>query len=106
MKKNKAPHLVSSQPPSCFQEVAESYTRVTLTEGWMGWDLVNFTTHNNSPSDAGEIKALIKFHASRRELITAGLRGDLFPVALTGTGGQVHSARLHILLTTSKMEDP
>lgn len=38
-------------------------------------------TCNNSPSDAAEIKSmLIKFHASRRVLITAGLRGDLFLV--------------------------
>lgn len=106
MKKNEAPHLVSSQPCSCFLEVTESYIRVTLTEGWTGQHTINFTICNNSPSDAAEIKALIKFHASRRELITARQRGDLFPVVLTGTGGQVHSMRLQTLLTTSKKENP
>lgn len=50
--------------------------------------LSNFTTCYNSPSDAAEIKVLIKFHALRRELITAGPRGDLFLVVLTSTGGR------------------
>lgn len=68
--------------------------------------LSNFTTCYNSPSDAAEIKVLIKFHASRRELITAGPRGDLFSVVLTSTGGRVLSVQLHTLLTTSKKEDP
>lgn len=68
--------------------------------------LSNFTACYNSPSDAAEIKVLIKFHASRRELITAGPRGDLFSVVLTSTGGRVLSVQLHTLLTTSKKEDP
>lgn len=101
MKKQKAPHLVSSQPCSCSKEVAESYTRVTLSEGW---DSVNFMNCNNNARDAAEIEALIKFHASRCELITAGLRRDLFLVVLTGTRGQVHSVRLLTLLSTSKKE--
>lgn len=54
MKKNKAPHLASSQPCSCSMEVTESYTRVTLSEGR---DSVNFMTCNNSPSDAAGIKS-------------------------------------------------
>lgn len=53
----------------------------------MGWDLVNFTIYNNSLSDVGEIKALIKFYVLRRELIIVGLRGDLFFVVLIGIGG-------------------
>lgn len=106
MKKNEVPHSVSSQPCSRFLEVAESYIRVTLTEGWTGQDTVNFMICNNSPSDAVEIKALIKFHASGRELITARQRRDLFPAVLTGAWGQVRSLRLQTLLTTSKMENP
>lgn len=47
--------------------------------------------HNNSPSDAAEIKGLIKFHAPRSELIMARPRRDLFPVDLTGLGWQVHT---------------
>lgn len=62
--------------------------------------LSNFTTCFKSPSDAVEIKVLIKFHASRCELITAELRGDLFSLVLTGLGGRVLSVQLHILLTT------
>lgn len=49
--------------------------------------------HNNGPTDAAEIKGLIKFHAPRCELIITGPRGDLFPVVLTGTRDQVHSVR-------------
>lgn len=67
--------------------------------------LSNFMTCCNSPSEAAEIKVLIKFHASRHALITAGLRVDLFLVVQTGTGGQVLSVQLHTLLTTSKKED-
>lgn len=54
---------------------------------------MHFMIHNNSPSDAAEIKGLIKFHAPRCELIIAGPRGALFPVVPTGTGDQVHSVR-------------
>lgn len=48
-------------------------------------------TTNNNPSDAAEIKELIKFHTPRHELIIAEPKGDLFPEVLTGTRGQVYS---------------
>lgn len=88
--KSKASHVVGIQPLACSLEVTESCIRVTLTEVCASEVLVNSTIHNNSQSDVAEIKRLIKFHAPRHELITAGLKGDLFPVVLTGTGGQAH----------------
>lgn len=77
----------------CSLEVTQSYTRVTLTKQWTTWGLVHFVSYKNSPTDAAEIKGLIKFHAPKCGLIIAGPGGDLFPMALTGMGAgdQVHS---------------
>lgn len=56
---------------------------------------MHFISYNNSPTDAAEIKGLIKFHAPKCGLIIAGPGGDLFSVVLRGMGAgdQVRSVR-------------
>lgn len=88
---------VDSQP--CVPVVPWRSPSPTLGSHWQNsrprGGLVHFISYNNSPTDAAEVKGLIKFHAPKCGLIIAGPEGDLFPVVLTGmgVGDQVRSVR-------------